>query len=88
MTILLTGLDVWTLSGLIVAGLLARHGHNFWLLALMRRRPASSQYRPPGAHRAIDLHSVLSYPDIHSTYPGIIHRINLTGHERLQKVTS
>jgi len=35
MAIFLTGLAVWACSGLIIAGLLARHGHNFWLLGLI-----------------------------------------------------
>ena len=35
MAIFFTGLAVWAVSGLVVAGILARHGHNFWLLALM-----------------------------------------------------
>lgn len=35
MNVFLTALVVWGLSGLIIAALLARHGHNFWLYAVL-----------------------------------------------------
>ena len=35
MTILVTALAVWAICGVIIATLLARHGHNFWLFVLM-----------------------------------------------------
>ena len=35
MTVFLAVLAVWGLSGLIIAALLARHGHNFWLYAVL-----------------------------------------------------
>jgi len=34
-TIFFAGLAVWAVSGLVIAGFLARQGHHFWLLALM-----------------------------------------------------
>lgn len=35
MSVFLAALGVWGLSGLIIAALLARHGHNFWLYAVL-----------------------------------------------------
>ena len=35
MTVFLAALAVWGLCGLIIAALLARHGHNFWLYAVL-----------------------------------------------------
>ena len=35
MDVFIAALAVWGLSGLIVAALLARHGHNFWLYAIL-----------------------------------------------------